>query len=107
MNELRNKGSTPHKIGAQRRKLAEFIKCSVGIKPQKQRVGPFNVKNNPGALWSVFYVVGGVKGGLYIGSCRNVGGLSDFPSGMLFLSPPPPSLSQFHVIGALLESLRQ
>lgn len=40
LNELRNKGSTPHKIGAQRRKLAEFIKCSAGIKSQQQRAGP-------------------------------------------------------------------
>lgn len=39
----------------------------------------FNVKNNPGALWSVFYVVGGVKGGLYIGSCRDVEGIVRFP----------------------------
>lgn len=58
----------------------------------------FNVKNNPGALWSVFYVVGGVKGGLYIGSCRDV-------EGIVKISPVACYLS--HVTGALLESLRQ
>ena len=39
----------------------------------------FNVKNNPGALWSVFYVVGGVKGGPYVGSCIDVEGIVRFP----------------------------
>lgn len=101
MSELCNKGSTPHKIGAQRGKLAEFIKCSGGIKTSAAVRWAFNVKNNPWALWSVLYVVGGVKGGLYIGSCRDVEGIFRFPqwrSRALFL---------FHVTGASLESLRQ
>lgn len=79
MSELRNKGSTPHKIGAQRGKLAEFIECSGGIKTSAAAHWAFNVKNNPGALWSVLYVVGGVKGSLYIGSCRDVEGIFRFP----------------------------
>lgn len=39
----------------------------------------FNVKNSPGALCGVFYVVGGVKGGMYTGSCRDVEGIVKFP----------------------------
>lgn len=97
MNELRNKGSTPHKIGAQRRKLAEFIKCSAGIKPQQQRVGAFNVKNNPGALCSFMWLEG-LKEACTLVHVEMLRGLSDFPSdipSLPFLSPSsfPPSLS--------------
>lgn len=61
-NELHNKGSTPHEIGAQRRKLAiSNIKCSEGIKPQQQRLEPFNVKKNPRALWCGFMWLEGLK----------------------------------------------
>lgn len=30
-------------------------------------------------MWSVFYVVGGVKGGLHIGSCKDGEGIVRFP----------------------------
>lgn len=39
----------------------------------------FNVKNSLRVLCRVFYVVGGVKVGLYIGSCKGVEGIARFP----------------------------
>lgn len=88
LNELCNKGSTLHKIGAQRRKLAEYIKCSAGIKSQQQYVGPLMWKIAQGPCGVCFMWLEGLKHACTLVRVEMLKGLSDFPSDVLFLSLP-------------------
>lgn len=56
----------------------------------------FNMRKNPRALCCVFMWLEGLKEAHTQVHEKMLRGLSDFPSGMF-------SLSQFHIVGALLE----